>query len=687
MMKPYGSENIELKITYAERPRRTADLILGCLLAVSFLAAGMWCLQGGLYFAGNAGEFFNLILDRLAQQNLRIHDDFAVSGGVSGGFLLASALCAAAFAAVVCFSLRCRLWPVLWAILAVQTGLQLWLPGCPWPAAGAFYLLWAGCGLWIASGGGASPIRMAALALVCAAAVAVVCLAAGRPEQSQSLFHRLQQQEKAVAAMPQGDFSELKELELGDEKILKLTMDDPASYYLKGYTGEVYTGSGWESLDGKTLAEENDLFYWLHQKGFRGYSQMALADALLGESETKGNTLKIEFLDGAHSWLLLPCETRGEVSAAAPLIGDSQFRTEEKGGVSSYTLQAAEPLLERRGELLTELQARQKEQKLQDYLICENSYRKFVYQNYTSLSAETEAALKEVLGEAESLNTAQVKAKILKLLEDFDYDENTAYSSGEGDFLSIFLQDRVGWSVHYATAAALMFRYYGIPARYAEGYLVTPEDVKDVKDGEPVTIDSGHAHSWMEYYEDGLGWVPFETTGPYIGVMGSDDSVSYGGGTAQNQKPNQKPEKKEEEQKLTALETEIMEHALWILSGLLLLILILLAAAIWLGRRRMRRRRGLRIADDRQAITIMMGYILAVMEKRGLVHRNIPMGEHQADVEAAFGRTLGEEFQKAAAIYDTARYSGKTITAEDRAFVAGLVKGIKKKTKRREGKS
>lgn len=41
-----------------------------------------------------------------------------------------------------------------------------------------------------------------------------------------------------------------------------------------------------------------------------------------------------------------------------------------------------------------------------------------------------------------------------------------------------------GYDVQFATAATLMFRYYGIPARYAEGYLLTPEDAEKMKAGE-----------------------------------------------------------------------------------------------------------------------------------------------------------------------------------------------------------
>ena len=50
----------------------------------------------------------------------------------------------------------------------------------------------------------------------------------------------------------------------------------------------------------------------------------------------------------------------------------------------------------------------------------------------------------------------------------------------------------------FATAAVLMFRYYGIPARYAEGYLVTPKDAKDMEEGQPYELPMERAHAWPD---------------------------------------------------------------------------------------------------------------------------------------------------------------------------------------------
>ena len=57
----------------------------------------------------------------------------------------------------------------------------------------------------------------------------------------------------------------------------------------------------------------------------------------------------------------------------------------------------------------------------------------------------------------------------------------------------------------------------GIPARYAEGYVMTEDDLKDenlTQNGYKVEIKDNRAHAWAEVYLKEYGWVPFEFTPP-----------------------------------------------------------------------------------------------------------------------------------------------------------------------------
>jgi len=76
------------------------------------------------------------------------------------------------------------------------------------------------------------------------------------------------------------------------------------------------------------------------------------------------------------------------------------------------------------------------------------------------------------------------------------------------DFVEFFLQEsREGYCVHFASAAVAILRYFGIPARYAEGYAVPVN-----QDGKWVNVPDYNAHAWAEVYYGGLGWVPVEVT-------------------------------------------------------------------------------------------------------------------------------------------------------------------------------
>ena len=87
----------------------------------------------------------------------------------------------------------------------------------------------------------------------------------------------------------------------------------------------------------------------------------------------------------------------------------------------------------------------------------------------------------------------------------------------------------------------MMFRYYGIPARYVEGYLLTPKDVEKKTSGKAIAIPQKNAHSWTEIYIDGYGWVPVEVCSPYYGLMPEAD-LQKGLESASFLKPFQLPE-------------------------------------------------------------------------------------------------------------------------------------------------
>lgn len=93
-----------------------------------------------------------------------------------------------------------------------------------------------------------------------------------------------------------------------------------------------------------------------------------------------------------------------------------------------------------------------------------------------------------------------------------EYDPDTPATPEGEDFVSYFLtESHRGYCMHFASAATLMLRAMGIPARYVTGY------VADVPTSGHVNVPDSAAHAWVEIYLEGYGWEPVEVTPAYAG--------------------------------------------------------------------------------------------------------------------------------------------------------------------------
>jgi hypothetical protein len=79
------------------------------------------------------------------------------------------------------------------------------------------------------------------------------------------------------------------------------------------------------------------------------------------------------------------------------------------------------------------------------------------------------------------------------------------------DPLAYFLfQKRAGHCEYFAAAMTVMMRSLGVPARYVNGFL--PGEYNDV--GGDYIIRASDAHSWVEVFFPGHGWITFDPTPP-----------------------------------------------------------------------------------------------------------------------------------------------------------------------------
>ena len=90
----------------------------------------------------------------------------------------------------------------------------------------------------------------------------------------------------------------------------------------------------------------------------------------------------------------------------------------------------------------------------------------------------------------------------------------TTEKGDSGSDLVDFLKNKRGFCQQYAGALGVMLRYAGVPARIVLGYMHPAPDGKG--DFEISTFD---AHSWVEAFFPGTGWIPFDPT-PTSGLIG-----------------------------------------------------------------------------------------------------------------------------------------------------------------------
>ena len=309
--------------------------------------------------------------------------------------------------------------------------------------------------------------------------------------------------EKAEELLPEGDLSEPVVKTESTDTILSVTADTAQTLYLRGFVGDSYENGVWSALDAKTAAEGKDLFYWLHQSGFYPQSQLASAARLMGNYQS--GSVSVQNLTGCSLYRYEPCTILPERAGLAKnRIQPSAVETSGLRGERGYSYETVSDAQTLLPELLDFLQ-NDTSDGVKSYLQMESAYREFVYSYALSVPAEFRAQLGAVLdqccesyGPENSLTKEQAQTAALAFLElCFD---------GSGN-IALPLTDTVdGTTYQYATVAALALRYYGIPARYVEGYTVKAAE------NEPTSVDASAAGAWVEVFQDGVGWLPLALT-------------------------------------------------------------------------------------------------------------------------------------------------------------------------------
>lgn len=303
--------------------------------------------------------------------------------------------------------------------------------------------------------------------------------------------------------------------------------------YLRSWSGGDYRNNQWKDLPDSSYDSVRELFEknqgewydqgaWLMEVIARSPAlSQSLSNYMDNDKTVEG--LKKEFsVDAVYEktrFFLLPYDT----SFGAPLFAFDRSPVSREGKAYStylWDLPAGSLLSMMAGESISDPYYR-------TYLGAEKEYRRFVYSHYLEIPDSVKEGL-AALGPVSPVRTLSEKRQRVDeirrfLAENYTYTTNPGKTPEGKDFITFFLtENRKGYCTAFASSAVMLLRASGIPARYAAGLTVGPEEINGApvsEDGlHQYSVNDHHAHAWAEVYVDGLGWRPVEMTPGYDGT-------------------------------------------------------------------------------------------------------------------------------------------------------------------------
>src|SRR5699024_1287274 len=218
--------------------------------------------------------------------------------------------------------------------------------------------------------------------------------------------------------------------------------------------------------------------------GFTPLQQLSLVSELgSSDEEHAKNQLVIHHKQAANKYLYTPYELNGAVNIADDLhyFTENHLQSKKFFGNKTYSYDASENLVKYYPRITNRLYESREDEAVQNYLALEAHYNAFVYEHYTKLTEEVESLfdlnMHQEIDKNDRISYEDAIDSVDELLEQLlNYDENVEKLPVNKDFITYTIETlQGGYAPHYATLATALFRYFDIPARYVEGYLITPE--------------------------------------------------------------------------------------------------------------------------------------------------------------------------------------------------------------------
>ena len=337
----------------------------------------------------------------------------------------------------------------------------------------------------------------------------------------ESLFSAFNNNGNGINA---GDLSNLGNQSKSTKTALKVTL--PHSYttvYLRGYASSYYTKNHWgirenKEYDSLLSSYEKEASFPLTPLELFSYSQT------LPYLYQTNITIEPKRADKSYAYVPYSMLPNDSVTEVQDLYYKPKSNTNQ-----SYTIPIGTDLI---GTDLTGAVFNS----TTEYAAIVDAYSSHFSEDYLTISKSLASALSPIV---EALETkanhmpTDYPETVQSYLEHiYTYTLTPKKAPKNEDATLYFLQEsREGYCVHFASSATLLLRAMGIPARYVEGYVISPNDFSkgsfDAKTGQyTVNVPESNAHAWTEYYTEDEGWQILDATPGYTESSIASDPAS-----------------------------------------------------------------------------------------------------------------------------------------------------------------
>lgn len=275
----------------------------------------------------------------------------------------------------------------------------------------------------------------------------------------------------------------------------------------------------------------------------------------------------------------------------------------------------------------------------------------------------------------------------LKTSSDFRYSKLDAEVPPENqDYVDHFLFDsQVGYCDNFSTAMSILLRSVGIPTRWVKGF--APGTVTETNETyQTYTVRNQDAHSWVEVYFEGYGWLPFEPTPSFsqplteelveITETTSSESIETSASSTSVSISS------EQETTLESVETEQNNQKfrfgpIWNWLKWLLLTVVLITIWYWYFYVLIL----LLLRISKQPLLKTYPLLLAKLERKLPRPKEQPLQQYAKQAEETFSGLTGE-FTLLTSHYEQSIYSNEKITENEKELIKSLAWKLNKPFKR-----